>query len=178
MNKLFSWRWFLLWTSMHSIPATQRLLFFCPFQVDCVDGLPWWQQNYNHSYAMMRCCYTVSWHFQCLQQCVLLYWNGLYTLNTSSAPPTNRQYDECLEFLFFFSFFPSCLLNFVSTSSNIPRSWFNDKKMQTSMYDDEPQSIFVFRNPLRFLSRKGRQIGAYLSGGLVSGCTGNTSWRL
>lgn len=39
--------------------------------------------------------------------------------------------------------------------------------MQTSMYDDESQSIFVFRNPLRFLSRKGRQIGAYLSGGLV-----------
>jgi hypothetical protein len=37
------------------------------------------------------------------------------------------------------------------------------------MYDDESQSIFVFRNPLRFLSRKGRQIGAYLSGGLV--CT-------
>lgn len=36
------------------------------------------------------------------------------------------------------------------------------------MYDDESQSIFVFRNPLRFLSRKGRQIGAYLSGGLVS----------
>jgi hypothetical protein len=40
--------------------------------------------------------------------------------------------------------------------------------MQTNMFDDEPQSIFVFRNPLRFLSRKGRQIGAYLSGGLVS----------
>jgi hypothetical protein len=39
--------------------------------------------------------------------------------------------------------------------------------MQTSMYDDEPQSIFVFKNPLRFLTRKGRQIGAYLSGGLV-----------
>lgn len=39
--------------------------------------------------------------------------------------------------------------------------------MQTNMFDDESQSIFVFRNPLRFLSRKGRQIGAYLSGGLV-----------
>lgn len=39
--------------------------------------------------------------------------------------------------------------------------------MQTNMYDDESQSIFVFKNPLRFLSRKGRQIGAYLSGGLV-----------
>lgn len=39
--------------------------------------------------------------------------------------------------------------------------------MQSNMYDDEHQSIFVFRNPLRFLSRKGRQIGAYLSGGLV-----------
>ncbi|KAG2193491.1 uncharacterized protein EV154DRAFT_500835 [Mucor mucedo] len=40
--------------------------------------------------------------------------------------------------------------------------------MQTNMYDDESQSIFVFRNPLRFLSRKGRQIGAYLSGGLLA----------
>ncbi|KAG1603947.1 hypothetical protein G6F47_001367 [Rhizopus delemar] len=39
--------------------------------------------------------------------------------------------------------------------------------MQTSFYgDDEPRSIFVFGNPLRFLSRKGRTIGAYLSGGL------------
>lgn len=37
------------------------------------------------------------------------------------------------------------------------------------MFDDEHQSVFVFRNPLRFLSRKGRQIGAYLSGGLVNG---------
>ncbi|KAI8063684.1 uncharacterized protein B0P05DRAFT_555267 [Gilbertella persicaria] len=37
-----------------------------------------------------------------------------------------------------------------------------------SMYDDEPQSIFVFKNPLRFLSRKGRQIGAYTSGGLLA----------
>ncbi|KAI8367407.1 hypothetical protein EDC96DRAFT_506715 [Choanephora cucurbitarum] len=35
------------------------------------------------------------------------------------------------------------------------------------MYD-EPQSIFVFKNPLRFLSRKGRQIGAYLSGALLA----------
>ena len=41
--------------------------------------------------------------------------------------------------------------------------------MQTSFYgDDEPRSIFVFGNPLRFLSRKGRTIGAYLSGGLVN----------
>ncbi|GAA5808813.1 hypothetical protein MFLAVUS_002210 [Mucor flavus] len=39
--------------------------------------------------------------------------------------------------------------------------------MQTNMYDDEPQSIFVFRNPFRFLSRKGRQIGAYVSGDAV-----------
>lgn len=39
------------------------------------------------------------------------------------------------------------------------------------MFDDEHQSVFVFRNPLRFLSRKGRQIGAYLSGGLVNGET-------
>jgi hypothetical protein len=38
-----------------------------------------------------------------------------------------------------------------------------------NMFDDEHQSVFVFRNPLRFLSRKGRQIGAYLSGGLVNG---------
>ncbi|EIE75462.1 hypothetical protein G6F45_002639 [Rhizopus arrhizus] len=41
--------------------------------------------------------------------------------------------------------------------------------MQTSFYgDDEPRSIFVFGNPLRFLSRKGRTIGAYLSGGLLT----------
>ncbi|KAI8390230.1 hypothetical protein BD560DRAFT_380333 [Blakeslea trispora] len=39
--------------------------------------------------------------------------------------------------------------------------------MHASMYD-EPQSIFVFKNPLRFLSKKGRQIGAYLSGGLLA----------
>lgn len=36
------------------------------------------------------------------------------------------------------------------------------------MYEEEHQSIFVFKNPLRFLSRKGRQIGAYLAGGLVN----------
>lgn len=35
------------------------------------------------------------------------------------------------------------------------------------MYQDEPQSVFRFKNPLRFLSRKGRQIGVYLAGGLV-----------
>ena len=40
--------------------------------------------------------------------------------------------------------------------------------MQYSFYDDEPRSVFVFGDPLRFLSRKGRTIGAYLSGGLVN----------
>ncbi|KAI8059642.1 hypothetical protein BC940DRAFT_313245 [Gongronella butleri] len=37
-----------------------------------------------------------------------------------------------------------------------------------SLYEDEPQSIFVIRNPFRFLTRKGRQIGSYLSGALVA----------
>ncbi|KAI9487039.1 MAG: hypothetical protein EXX96DRAFT_63574 [Benjaminiella poitrasii] len=40
--------------------------------------------------------------------------------------------------------------------------------MQTNIYDDEPHSIFVIGNPLRFLSRKGRNIGVYLSGGLLA----------
>ncbi|KAI7900719.1 uncharacterized protein BX663DRAFT_516285 [Cokeromyces recurvatus] len=40
--------------------------------------------------------------------------------------------------------------------------------MQTNIYDDEPRSIFVIGNPLRFLSRKGRNIGVYLSGGLLA----------
>jgi hypothetical protein len=37
-----------------------------------------------------------------------------------------------------------------------------------SLYDDEPRSIFVIRNPFKFLLHKGRQIGSYLAGGLVS----------
>lgn len=42
--------------------------------------------------------------------------------------------------------------------------------MQNNFYvDDEPRSVFVFGNPLRFLFRKGRTIGAYLSGALVNG---------
>ncbi|CAO3687481.1 unnamed protein product [Rhizopus microsporus] len=40
--------------------------------------------------------------------------------------------------------------------------------MQYSFYDDEPRSVFVFGDPLQFLSRKGRTIGAYLSGGLLA----------
>ncbi|ORE12040.1 UPF0220-domain-containing protein [Rhizopus microsporus var. microsporus] len=40
--------------------------------------------------------------------------------------------------------------------------------MQYTFYDDEPRSVFVFGDPLRFLSRKGRTIGAYLSGGLLA----------
>ncbi|SAL98158.1 hypothetical protein [Absidia glauca] len=36
-----------------------------------------------------------------------------------------------------------------------------------SLYDDEPQSIFVIKNPFRFLSHKGRQVGSYIAGGLV-----------
>ncbi|ORZ25339.1 hypothetical protein BCR42DRAFT_399926 [Absidia repens] len=37
-----------------------------------------------------------------------------------------------------------------------------------SLYDDEPQSIFVIKNPFRFLTHKGRQIGSYVAGGLVA----------
>ncbi|KAI8341892.1 hypothetical protein BC941DRAFT_414761 [Chlamydoabsidia padenii] len=37
-----------------------------------------------------------------------------------------------------------------------------------SLYDDEPRSIFVIKNPFTFLSHKGRQIGSYLAGGLVA----------
>lgn len=73
---------------------------------------------------------------------------------------------SCFEIFYplFHSFFFFFL--FVSSYQTYPLN-FSTKEMQTSMYDDESQSIFVFRNPLRFLSRKGRQIGAYLSGGLV-----------
>ncbi|KAI8093254.1 uncharacterized protein BX664DRAFT_294878 [Halteromyces radiatus] len=37
-----------------------------------------------------------------------------------------------------------------------------------ALYEEEPQSIFVIRNPFRFLSHKGRQIGSYVAGGLVA----------
>ncbi|CAO3664145.1 unnamed protein product [Rhizopus stolonifer] len=41
--------------------------------------------------------------------------------------------------------------------------------MQPNFYgDDEARSIFVFGNPLKFLTRRGRTIGAYLSGGLLA----------
>ena len=39
--------------------------------------------------------------------------------------------------------------------------------MLSNLYEEEPHSIFIFKNPFRFLSRKGREIGVYLAGGLV-----------
>ncbi|KAI8967105.1 hypothetical protein BDF20DRAFT_902604 [Mycotypha africana] len=39
--------------------------------------------------------------------------------------------------------------------------------MQSNIFDDQP-SVFRFRNPLRYLSRRGRQIGVYLAGGLLA----------
>lgn len=84
---------------------------------------------------------------------------GKSTKRTSSGGVINAYTNQNLYVIFFFN-------PHISQEGNF--FFFQTNKMQTNMYDDESQSVFVFRNPLRFLSRKGRQIGAYLSGGLVS----------
>ncbi|KAI8985799.1 hypothetical protein BDB01DRAFT_786375 [Pilobolus umbonatus] len=40
--------------------------------------------------------------------------------------------------------------------------------MLSNPYEEDPHSIFIFRNPFRFLTRKGREIGIYLSGALFA----------